>query len=169
MDGNTLMVFAGIAVIGFIIIRLIFKTGLKILASTFIFGSIVVAALISTGKLDMNDFHVSASDFKFMDLNERYCGTKGVDKVICDCIVKPLDEKLHARYSDSELKELRKNKAKWLRVTYQILKEHKGDFQKRLKKYGAEDKWNDFINQFISLGVDNQYKDSFKKLSDSAK
>ncbi len=164
MDGNTLMVFAGIAVIGLLIFRMIFKTGLKILGTTLVFGTIVIAVLIGTGKIDMNDFHISASDFKFMDLDSRYCGDKGVDKIICDCIVKPLDEKFHARYSDSEIKDLKRNKIKWLRETYTILKEHKGDFQRRLKERGAEDKWNQFINQFVGLGIGDQYKKTFQQL-----
>lgn len=169
MDGNTLMVFVGIAIIGFIILRIIFKTGLKILGSSFAFGAIVVAVLIATGKLDMNNFHISASDFKFMKLDQKYCGTQGIDKVICDCIIKPLDEKIHARYTDSEIAELKKNKIKWLNITFKILNEHRDDFKRRLKERGAEKKWNEFINQFVAMGIDSEYKDSFNKLKDVSK
>ena len=163
---NTMAVFAGVVVIGLLIFRLIFKTALKIIGGTLVFGIIIIAFLVGTGKMDMSNFKVSASDFKLMDMNELYCGENGIDKVICDCIVKPLDEKLHARYTASEIEDLKKNKMLWLKEIYSILKEHKGDFKRRLQEQGAEGKWDDFVNQFIGIGIDMQAEKAFGELKE---
>ncbi len=166
MDMNTMAVVAGIFVVGLLIFRLVFKTGLKILGTTFVFGAIVVGFLVGTGKMDMNNFQVSASDFKLMDLNEMYCGEKGIDKVICDCIVKPLDEKIHAQYTAEEVEKLKNNKALWLKTIYSLLKEHKGDFIRRLREQNAEDKWDDFINQFTGIGLDPAIEKQINQLKE---
>jgi hypothetical protein len=169
MDINTLAVIGGIAVIGLLIFRLLMKTGMKLVGGTFIFGVVVIAVLVGSGKLDLHNFHASVSDFKFMDMDKLYCGEQGIDKVICDCIVKPLDEKIQARYTPKEIEDLKSNKMNWLREVYSILKEHKGDFQKRLQEQGQEKKWDEFLNQFVGVGLDKQTENAFDELKDPNK
>jgi len=133
MDKETIIIGAIALLVLIIIVRFLTKKVFKILLVIFL-----IAAVGLFGYMYLTGIHTISG------LEDKYCNDTSdkTDSLKCVCIVKPISEDLHSRFSEEELENM--NEVMFAKELSKALINKRKEIKLKLKENNASHLWNDF-------------------------
>ncbi len=133
MDKETIIIGAIALIVLIIVVRFLTKKAFKILLVV-----ILLAAAGLFGYIYLTGIHTIAG------LEEKYCNdpSNTTDSLKCVCIVKPVSEDLHSRFSEDELENM--NEVMFAKELSKALINKRKEIKLKLKENNASHLWDDF-------------------------
>ncbi len=136
-----------ILVIVFLILKFATKFIIKLVA-------VIVLIVLAVGIMYYKSWGPFEKDLiSLAELKNKYCGEDG-DEDICGCIVKPLEADIDMRFDDKEREALEADKLKSIYAMQKSLSNNKTESLECLAAKGAEEKYEEFLKDFIPIEND---------------
>ena len=142
-----------------------------------LFGFLLIVALVGLFCYQRGFWPFNKNLTSVSVLEERYCNGKTEDRNKCNCIVQVLKKDIHKRFSDSELKELDRDRMKSAYLVKKSLEYCEPRIKNCLETKGAESDLTEFkleMLQMDNMGIQEAgtwfqtRKNELKKLLDDA-
>ena len=144
MDKETILIGAIALIILIIIVRFLTKKAFKILLVV-----IILAAAGLFGYIYLTGIHT------IKGLEEKYCNDKSdrTDSLKCVCIVQPISDDFHSRFSDEELENM--NEVTFAKELSKALINKREVIREKLKENNASDLLKDFKDDWKDKLIKN--------------
>lgn len=154
---SDIIVWIIVIVLGILIIKFVVKLFFRLIVILLIAGLGLYYIYNETDLIERNQDSITIElddieigNTSIIELEKKLCTNNlksRTDSIICECIITPLVNDLKQRFSTQELKELEKDKVRYIKEILAWLKRNKKQILKELKKRNATDVWDNIINE----------------------
>ncbi len=147
MDLSVIIASLAALVLIVISVRLIARNLLKVLVITAVVAVLAIYVFIVFGNADEDiNFVEVIKEYDLEDLEALYCiqNMSRTDSLKCFCIVQPLLAEMRSRFSESELKNLRKKRLRYVFELTKAFFDKKSEIKKKLQANNAPHLLRDF-------------------------
>lgn len=146
-----------------LVFKLLVKNIFKVLALGVIIIGLALYGFFILGS-DENDikFIEILSKYSIRDLEDVYCkdNVSKTDSLKCVCIIKPISNDLHNRFSESELNNLEKKRLKFAKEIFVSFRNKKTEIKTKLKENNSLHLFDEFKRDLIHKNLNTSEKNT---------
>lgn len=150
MEYSTVIVALVAIILIIVIIKLALSKILKIISILIILSSLAVYGFIKYDTANNSISFVKIfTEYSVDDMKKLYKEGKmsKTDSVRYECILEPLSQDLHKRFSDNELNELKKRRLKYAKEVYKSYQSQKSIIKEKFKRRNASQLFAEFDSE----------------------
>ena len=159
MPLEDIIILAIAIVVVFLIIRFITRIFFKLIGVLIVIAFAVYLLFFWRGGL----LDIGNENFILNELKAKYC-TEQPRSAKCECIIEPIYQDIRQKYTEKEIEELQKHKAKSMAVILNSARKKREEIRICLKESNSENQWDEFVDDLKDSDVKQKFKDKIESL-----
>jgi len=154
MEYSTIIIGFVAVVVIFIIIKIAISKLIKILVIVLILAGLTVYGFFKFGSANESISFVKIfTEYSVDDMKDLYKNGKmsKTDSIRYECILQPISDDLHSRFSENELNELKNHRLKYAKEVFNSYRNKKSLIKEKFKNRNEPELYTDFEDKVKNL------------------